>query len=102
MPRPDGIESLEGVVAAAKPNATVTMPAAWVRNLLLYLREIEGARDGLLAACKQQHDALDTLFAMLIARSPRDDTFHPSKSGPPWEAMLAGHAAIAAATGESP
>jgi len=40
---PEGIESLEGVVANAKPNATVTMPAAWVRDLLAYVREMEAA-----------------------------------------------------------
>lgn len=40
---PEGIESLEGVVANAKPNATVTMPAAWVRQLLAYLRRLESS-----------------------------------------------------------
>jgi hypothetical protein len=38
---PEGIKSLEGVVANAKPNATVTMPASWVRDLLAYVRELE-------------------------------------------------------------
>jgi hypothetical protein len=38
---PEGIESLEGVVADAKPNATVTMPASWIRELLAYVRELE-------------------------------------------------------------
>lgn len=41
--RPEGIESLEGVVDSAKPNATVTMPAAWMRELLAYVRELEAA-----------------------------------------------------------
>ena len=48
----------------------------------------------LLAACKAQHEALGILFAMLIARSPRNDTYSPSKSGRPWEALEQGHAAI--------
>jgi hypothetical protein len=39
--RPEGIESLEGVVANAKPNATVTMPASWIRELLAYLCGLE-------------------------------------------------------------
>lgn len=50
MSRPDGIESLEGVVASAKPNATVTMPAEWVRDLLAYVGEMEGAQTDPLAA----------------------------------------------------
>ncbi len=41
MSGPEGIESLEAVVANAKPNATVTMPAAWVRELLAYVRSLE-------------------------------------------------------------
>jgi hypothetical protein len=34
MTAPEGILSLEGVVANARPNATVTTPAARVRDLL--------------------------------------------------------------------
>lgn len=41
--RPGGIASLQGVVAGAAPNATVTMPAAWVRDLLAYLEQTERA-----------------------------------------------------------
>lgn len=48
----------------------------------------------LLEACKMQHDAIDRLFAELIRR---DETFFPSKSGQPWEAVLKGNAAIAKA-----
>ncbi len=54
------------------------------------------AAPDLLEACKAQHDALDTLFAMLIATKP---DFFPSKSESPWEALLKGNAAIAKATG---
>lgn len=64
------------------------------------LRSVECPADAdLLAACKKQHAALDMLFATLIARSPAGDTFHPSKSGAPWEAMIAGREAIAKAEG---
>jgi hypothetical protein len=45
----------------------------------------------LLAACEAQHDAIDTLLAMLIARDP---TFLPSQCGKPWDALVVGHAAI--------
>jgi hypothetical protein len=39
--RPDGIAELAGVAGAAKPNATLTMPAAWVRDLLAYVEALE-------------------------------------------------------------
>lgn len=54
----------------------------------------------LLAACKAQHEAIDILFSMLIAKDPvtAPDRFMPSKSGFPWQAMLAGYVAIARAT----
>ena len=45
----------------------------------------------LLAACEAQHDAIDTLLAILVERDP---TFFPSKCGKPWNAQVAGHAAI--------
>jgi hypothetical protein len=50
----------------------------------------------LLAACKAQHEAIDMLFAMLISV---DKTFFPSKSGPPWDALVQANAAIAKAEG---
>ena len=50
--------------------------------------------DDLLTACKLQHAAIDLLFAMLMQVNPR---FMPSQSGKPWEALLAGNAAIAKA-----
>jgi phosphoketolase len=65
-------------------------------NAAFIARAME-CHDDLLAACKAQHEAIDILFAMLIARSPAGGTFYPSKSGQPWEAMKAGHAAIAKA-----
>ncbi len=37
---PEGLESLEGVVEAAKPSATVTLPAEWLRRLLAYVRAL--------------------------------------------------------------
>jgi len=45
----------------------------------------------LLKACKAQHDAIDLLFARLIALDPK---FFPSKSGKPWEAVLLANTAI--------
>ena len=47
-------------------------------------------------ALKAQHDAIDILFAMLIER---DQTFFPSKSGKPWEAIEQGNKALAKAQG---
>jgi len=69
-------------------------------------RLIAAAPD-LLAACKMQHEAIDRLFALLIiaTRSDRPSesgmAFMPSKSGQPWDALVAGNAAIAKATGEA-
>jgi hypothetical protein len=86
---PTYVEGPGGQVAACEEPEDATLIAA--------------ATD-LLAACKAQHDAIDRLFAMLIqiTRTSRDvEPFFPSKSGQPWEAMQAGHAAIAKATGES-
>lgn len=50
----------------------------------------------LLAACKEQHKAIDQLFAWLIQLDP---TFFPSKSGQPWEATVKGKKAIDKAEG---
>lgn len=58
----------------------------------------------LLDACRAQQEAIDRLMAMLIALTGQnglDDVFLPSKSGQPWEAVLAGNAAIAKAEGAS-
>ena len=52
----------------------------------------------LVQALKGQHRAIDSLFAMLIAKTMRaENPFYPSESGQPWEALLAGKAAIEAA-----
>jgi hypothetical protein len=57
----------------------------------------------LLAACKGQKQAIDTLFAMLIIATRSDQpsesgmAFMPSKSGQPWDALVAGNAVIARA-----
>lgn len=50
-----------------------------------------GAASDLLEACKEQHIAIDQLFAKLIQLDP---TFFPSKSGQPWEAAVKGKKAI--------
>lgn len=47
-------------------------------------------------ALKAQHEAIDQLFAILIEQ---DNTFFPSKSGKPWEAMRQGHNAMVKARG---
>ncbi|HZO54910.1 MAG TPA: hypothetical protein VFB63_19540 [Bryobacteraceae bacterium] len=54
----------------------------------------------LLAACIAQHEAIDRLFAMLIAKTMHaEKPFYPSESGQPWEAIQAGKKAIEAAGG---
>ena len=53
--------------------------------------------DELLEACKQQHEAIDWLFAALITA---DHSFMPSKS-PVWPACVAGNEAIKKAEGRS-
>ncbi len=55
------------------------------------------AAPDLLAACRAQHEAIDRLFAALIELGK---DFYPSRSGQPWDAMVAGNAAIAKATAE--
>ena len=42
MPEPPkGIADLEGVVANAAPDATITLPACWMSDLLAYLHALE-------------------------------------------------------------
>lgn len=48
-------------------------------------------------ALKAQHHAIDILFALLIEK---DNTFYPSKSGKPWEALLKGNQALTKAEGK--
>ena len=57
----------------------------------------------MLAVLKAQHDAMDTLMAMLIVahdelvkagQMKRGDEFRPSKSGHIWSALVMGNAAI--------
>ncbi len=49
--------------------------------------KLMAASKRLLVACKNQHEAIDRLFAMLIAK---DEKFMPSKSGQPWDAINVG------------
>lgn len=59
--------------------------------------EIPGPVETMLVGVVQmQHAAIDMLFAMLVAQSPHDKTFYPSKSGMPWLACQMGHAVIEA------
>lgn len=60
--------------------------------------DLTAAAADLLAASKLQHEAIDLLFARLIAL---DKTFLPSKSGKPWEALQAGNKARDKAEGKS-
>lgn len=49
----------------------------------------------LVAALRAQHEAIDRLFAMLVAKTLHaQEPFYPSESGQPWEAMQAGKAAV--------
>ena len=51
-------------------------------------------------ALLEQHRAIDTLFAMLIAKTMNaEQPFYPSESGQPWGAIQLGKAAIEAAGG---
>lgn len=47
--------------------------------------------DNLLSVCKEQHRAIDILFALLISK---DESFLPSESGQPWRALQQGNRAI--------
>ena len=58
------------------------------------VRSLRAQKAELLESCQAQHEAIDHLFAILIER---DRNFFPSQSGQPWEALLQGNAAIAAA-----
>lgn len=59
--------------------------------------------DDLLAACKAQHDAIDILFAMIIAATkPGEEPFYPSQSGRPWAALQLGNKAVKRAEAEGP
>lgn len=51
----------------------------------------------LVQALRAQHEAIDRLFAMLIAKTMHaEKPFYPSESGQPWDAMQAGKKAIEA------
>lgn len=94
-------ERIEQLLAAIAelPDGQGTIPVR-VGELRSLLRDVRTHRNAnthaaqLLAACQAQHDALDILFARLIML---DVGFFPSLSGAPWDAMVAGHAAIARA-----
>lgn len=54
--------------------------------------------DALIEVVRAQHHAIDTLFAMLIAKTMyAEKPFYPSESGQPWEAIQAGKAVLDAA-----
>ncbi len=48
-------------------------------------------KEEIIDVLKQQHEAIDILFAMLIQR---DSEFYPSKSGKAWDACVKGNALI--------
>ena len=60
----------------------------------------EEVNQQLLAACVAQHEAIDRLFALLIAKTMNhENPFYPSECGQPWEAIQMGKVAIEAAGG---
>lgn len=59
---------------------------------------IKAARQ-LFVACKAQHEAIDRLFARLIALDP---DFLPTKSGQPWDAVLMANEALDVAAPPKP
>jgi hypothetical protein len=50
----------------------------------------------ILTVLEQQHDAIDTLMARIISMESigKENRFRPSKSGPIWDAVQAGHQLI--------
>ncbi len=65
----------------------------------ILLCPLHAAAPALLEACKKQRRAIDILFAQLILK---DETFMPSESGQPWEALKSGNEAIEKAFPPSP
>jgi hypothetical protein len=62
------------------------------------VRRLQQAIPQMLTALRAQHQAIDTLFALLIAKTMHaEKPFYPSESGQPWEAIQAGKKAIEAA-----
>jgi hypothetical protein len=52
----------------------------------------------MLTALIAQHEAIDRLFALLIAKTMNaEKPFFPSESGQPWDALIVGKATIEAA-----
>ncbi len=82
---------IAGLVAEKKPRVNAVHVFSEANARLI------AAAPDLYEACKEQHNAMDMLFAMLIER---DKTFFPSKSGQPWEAMMQGNKVIAKAEGK--
>jgi len=63
-------------------------------------RHMIGVFPQMCEALLEQHRAIDTLFAMLIAKTMNaEQPFYPSESGQPWGAIQLGKAAIEAAGG---
>jgi hypothetical protein len=83
------------VICSGTPEAAVLIATAITED---DARLIAAAPD-LLEACKKQHGAIDMLLALLVIRSPKDDTLQQLKTGVPWDAIKAGRAAIAKAEG---
>ena len=94
MTLPERIEKVRYYGILVSDDGFYCTPTGPVHIDDLELGRVLIVHDDLLAACKAQHAAIDLLLAMLIVHKPG---FMPSKSGQPWKAMLAGHAAIAKA-----
>jgi len=72
------------------------IPTAEGQVLIHELQRQNAALAELAAACLAQHEAIDTLFALLILHVPG---FRASESGQPWEALIQGNEALEKLTG---
>lgn len=75
--------------------AVVAFPTFTAFHKRRPLVDLMVAAPELLAMVKQQHEAIDRLFARLIeVTSEQDELFLPSQSGQPWAACVAANALI--------
>lgn len=86
MRLPRLIINFRGKVVAAAPNSVPTTGYVRADVVTKYEDEVAGI-------IRQQHEAIDILFAMMIeaTRGKLDDRpFMPTQSGKPWQAAIAG------------
>jgi hypothetical protein len=99
----DSLASIEAAIAKLD-ELTHHQPSGQAGKAQQAFAEVKEIVNALLVACVAQHEAIDMLFAMLIARDRLGDPhpFRPSQSGHPWAALAKGNAAIAKAMGRAP